>query len=112
MVKITIEDIVFWIIILFVIGVMIWMLFGSPTIESALITIGGGLISSEILLWKKFYYLDKRVALSFMRMKNNIEKIEIKMNNRFDKTNENMDSGFKKINNKLILNENKLNRKR
>lgn len=108
MVKITIEDVVFWLIILFIIGIIIWMLSGSPTLESALISIGGALISSELLLWKKFYSLDKRVALSFMKIKHDMNEGFMKIRHDIDKNNMSIKTRFDNIENKLeILIKNK-----
>ncbi len=86
------EDIAFWILILAALAVILWLLHGSPTLENALISIGIFLLSSELLLWKKYFEVDKNVAVSFMRMKhdlitikgdvesikNNVEKIDVK----------------------------------
>jgi len=73
-----IDDIVFWILILAAIGVIVWLLSGSPTTESALVAIGLFIISSEIFLWKKYFEIDKNVTVSFVKLRSDI-------NNRFDR---------------------------
>jgi len=95
MVKITIEDILFWIIIAFIIGILIWMLSGSPTIEGALISLGGAIISSELLLWKRFYSIDKRTTIGFIKIRNDIKILEMNLNSKLDNINN-------KLNNKQI----------
>jgi len=83
-----IDDIAFWILILAAIAIILWLASGSPTTESALITIGLFIISSEIFLWKKYFGMDKNVAVSFTKLKNNLnnlsqgqERIENRLNN-------------------------------
>lgn len=77
MVKIT--DIVFWLLVLAVIGIALWMLFGSPTIEAGLVSIGLFVIGSEILLWKALFSMDKRTAIGFEKVKLNFERINNKL---------------------------------
>lgn len=102
--KVRFEDIVFWILIFATIAVILWKLFGSPSDIATIITIGIFIISSEALIWKYVFNLDKKTAVEFMKVKNifttvkhDIEKIKIEMNNRFDK----MDNRFDIIDNKL-----------
>ncbi len=89
MTKIKIEDIVFWIFILMIIGTALWLLHGSPPEMNAIISIGIAVAGSELLTWRtifnkdkktllKLSEMDKKTALSFMKIKN-------EMNNRFDK---------------------------
>ena len=75
------EDIVFWILILAAIAVILWLLKGSPTLESALITIGLFIISSELMLWKKYFTLDKNAAVSFTKLRNDMSNINNKLEN-------------------------------
>lgn len=96
---IKIEDILFWILILAIVGIIIWMLVGSPTLENGLISIGLFVIGSEILLWRALFAIDKRtsigfekVKLSFEKVKNNIDNLKNEINNRFDKINSRFDS--------------------
>lgn len=84
MVKIKIEDIIFWLIMLFIIIVAFWMLHGSPMDSSAIISIGLAFASSELLLWKKYYETERKTALGFMRIGKDMEKNNIIINNRFD----------------------------
>ena len=57
----------------------LWLLKGSPTLENAVITIGLFIISSELMLWKKYFEIDKNTAVSFMRLKNDISNISKKL---------------------------------
>jgi hypothetical protein len=79
-----IEDIIFWLIIIFIIGIALWLLHGSPTEEGAIISIGMAIVSSELMIWKKFYSLEKKTAISFIKTKNEIKLLENNMNHRFD----------------------------
>ena len=62
---IKIENILFWILIFVIVGVIIWMLFGSLSLESSLIAIIIFVSASEILLWKSLFAIDKRSAFGF-----------------------------------------------
>lgn len=79
MVKIT--DIVFWLLILAVIGIALWMLFGSPTLEVGLVSISLFVAGSEILLWRALFSVDKRTAVGFERVKLDFERINDKLGN-------------------------------
>ncbi len=82
--RIKIEDIIFWIIIFLIIAVAIWLLYGSPTEIGALIAIATFTAASELLIWKFIFNLDKEVAISFMKVKHDIDKLRIEINIRFD----------------------------
>ena len=69
------EDVVFWLLTLAVLGIVIWLLHGSPTLEDALLSITALILSSEFMLWKKYYAIDKNTAVSFMRFKNNLDQL-------------------------------------
>jgi hypothetical protein len=98
MVKIKIEDIIFWIFILIIIGTALWLLHGSPPEMNAIITVALGVAGSELLIWKKIFSIekdsnfailkiDKNISLSFMKIKNEIEKNNILINNKLDNLN-------------------------
>jgi len=70
------DDIAFWILILATIAVILWLLRGSPTLENGVITIGLFLVSMIILLYKKYFEIDKNTTISFMKVKN--EFMEVK----------------------------------
>ena len=72
--KIKIEDIIFWVLIAFIVGIAIWKIIGSPTDTTALISITLFIAGSEILLWKAFFSIDKKTATGFEKMKNNNDK--------------------------------------
>lgn len=74
---IKIEDIIFWIIIISIIAIALWLLSGSPPESDALITIALFMAASELLVWKKIFSMDKNTAISFVKLKND-------MNNRFN----------------------------
>ena len=89
--KIKIEDILFWIIILLIIAVAIWKLIGSPTDTATLISITLFIASSEILLWRAIFSIEKKSSLGFVKMKNDLEKYQMNLNFKLDKANENID---------------------
>tara|TARA_Y100000310_G_C20673433_1_gene811517 strand:+ start:1809 stop:2093 length:285 start_codon:yes stop_codon:yes gene_type:complete len=76
--KLKATDIGFWILITLAISVILWMLHGSPTLEGGIISIGVFIISTEMLIWKKFFEIDKNTAISFAKVKNDLD-------NKFDK---------------------------
>ena len=49
--KIKIEDIVFWLLIIAVISIAIWKIFGSPTDTSSIIAIALFTVDSELIIW-------------------------------------------------------------
>lgn len=79
MVKIT--DIVFWLLILAVIGIALWMLFGSPTLEVGLVSISLFVAGSEILLWRALFSVDKRTAIGFEKVKFGFERVDNRLKN-------------------------------
>ncbi len=78
--KINAEDIAFWIFTLSALGVILWLLHGSPTLENALISIGVLIISSEFMLWKKYFEVDKKTALGFAQVKSDLDGIKKDLN--------------------------------
>ncbi len=106
--KITFEDIIFWIFILIIIGAAIWLLSGSPPEIDALIAIGIAVAGSEIMIWKKIYYmensfnlklkdLDKKTTIGFMNVKHDFDKFRLEFNNRID----NIDNKLNEISKRL-----------
>ena len=96
MVKISIEDVVFWLIILFIIGVALWMLHGSPMDSNAIIAIALAFASSELLIWRTIFNMDKRTTIGFMKIKNDMDKNNLIINNK-------LDNKFNTIENKLNI---------
>ena len=93
--KITIEEIVFFLLIAAIVGLAIWKLVGSPTDTAALITLAFLIASSEVLLWKYFYKniysLDKKTEVSFAKVRsemnlirNDIKHMKTEINNKLD----------------------------
>jgi len=87
-----IEDIVFWIIMASIIAVAIWMLIGSPPLENGLLMITIFIASSIILMWKhafslehKITRLDNKTALSFEKLKNEMNTRFNNIENKLDK---------------------------
>jgi len=76
-----IEHILFWILILIIVGLLIWLAFGSPEFESSLIAIGIFVAGSEILIWKAFFSIDKRTAVGFERVKFGFERVDNRLKN-------------------------------
>jgi len=77
--KIKIEDIIFWIIILLIIAAALWLLSGSPPETDALISIALFVAASELLIWKKLFDIDKRTAISFEKVKSELKDIKNKL---------------------------------
>ena len=97
-----IEHILFWILILAVVGIALWMLFGSPTLEAGLISIGLFIVGSEILLWRTFFAFDKKTAVGFERVKLDFERVNDKLGNIKNDINEIKDNVIS-INKKLKI---------
>lgn len=70
-----IEDVALWIFLLAALAIIIWLLHGSPTLEQALVSLVVLLLSSEFLLWKKYYEVDKSTAVAFTTVKNDIQNL-------------------------------------
>ena len=72
---IRIEDFLFWIVIFFIVGISLWLLSGSPGLEGALVAVGLSVATSEVLLWKKLFSIDKKTAVGFVRVSKDFEVI-------------------------------------
>lgn len=77
--KLKAEDIAFWILILAAIFVILWLLNGSPTLESSVVSIGLFIIGSEIMLWKSHFKIDKNTAIGFVKAKNDLDEVKSKL---------------------------------
>ena len=77
--KLKFEDIVFFIVIGLIVFVVLWLLNGSPTLNSAIVSVGAFVASSEILLWRKLFSIDKNTAISFVKLKNYIKNLDIRL---------------------------------
>lgn len=71
-----IEDIIFWIAIIIIIGIAIWKLFGSPTDTAALISITLFMAMSELALWRKVYTIEIRTAVGFTKVRADLNLIK------------------------------------
>lgn len=78
--KIKIEDIVFWILIIVIVTIIIWILSGSPPLENSLPSLIAFLLASELLIWKAHFNMDKKTAVGFMKIRNDL-------NNKFNEIN-------------------------
>ncbi len=78
--KLKAEDIVFFIVIGLALFVLLWLLHGSPTLDNALISIGTFIITSEVLLWRKYFEIDKSVSNGFTKVKSDFEIMKSSMN--------------------------------
>jgi len=85
-------NIVFWLLILSIIGIALWLAFGSPVFETSLIFIVIFVAVSEILLWKflffidnknhkRFSNLDKKTSLGFERVMSDFRLVNNKLGN-------------------------------
>lgn len=90
-----VEDILFWILILVALGIAIWLAFGSPEFENSFLAVIIFVATSEILLWRFLFAIDKRSAVGFEKVKNRLENVENRLIN--------IDSSIIKINKKLKI---------
>lgn len=79
--KLKAEDIVFFIVIGLMVFTALWLLSGSPTFIGALIALFVFAATSDIALWKKLHQIDKSTAVGFVKVKNELEKINDKLIN-------------------------------
>ncbi len=74
--KLSLENLAFWIIIILLIALAVWMISGSPTDTSAIIAIAVFVAASEILLWKSLFSIDKKTAIGFEKIRNDIDSLK------------------------------------
>ncbi|MDP2947181.1 MAG: hypothetical protein Q8N88_03625 [Nanoarchaeota archaeon] len=77
--RIKIEDVVLWIVILMIIGIGIYLLIvtNSPIEVDSLISLTLFVAASELLIWRYLFLMDKKASIAFVKIKeklNNIEK--------------------------------------
>ena len=77
--KIKIEDVIFWVIILLIIATALWLLLGSPPETDALISIALFVAASELLIWRKLFDINKKTAVGFEKVKSELENIKNKL---------------------------------
>ena len=97
MVKIRLEDIVFLIFIVIIIGTALWLLSGSPPEMNAIISVALAVAGSELMIWKKIFSMESKTTIGFIKVGHNIEKMRINIDNRFDKLENSLDKLGKKI---------------
>ncbi|MBS3151533.1 hypothetical protein J4443_04095 [Candidatus Woesearchaeota archaeon] len=90
MVKLGAEDIVFFVSIGLIIFILLWLLSGSPALNAALVSIGVLFINSEFSLWKKFFQLENKINIGFERVKNDIEKLNMRLDTELKYIKENL----------------------
>lgn len=103
MARIKAEDIMFWILVILVVGLAIWKLVGSPTDTAALISFALFIIGSEVLIWKSIFSIDKKTSIGFTNMKNDMSNIKSEVSylkNKIEEINLNLNE---KLNNIEIL---------
>jgi len=93
-----IESIIFWILILTIIGISVWLAFGSPVFETSLIAVMIFVACSEILLWKFLFSFDKRTAVGFEKVRSDLKVMDNKFENRL----RNIENNLGEIKDKLI----------
>jgi len=81
------RNILFWILILAAVGVTVWLNIGFPTIKTGLLMIVIFIATSEILLWKFLFKMDKRTIVGFVKIKSDINNLKNTFNNKFDEMN-------------------------
>jgi len=62
-------DVLFWVLLLAGIGIILWLLFGSPDVISALISVVLFVATSEMLLWKKLFEVEKELKIEIESLK-------------------------------------------
>ena len=80
MVKIKLEDIVFWILIIVIVAIIVWKLFGSPSDTAILMTSVLFMISIILTLWKKVYNIERKTEVGFMKVRGDLNTIKIDIN--------------------------------
>jgi len=88
--NIRLEDIIFWLLIIGIIAVALWLLHGSPPETNALITIAIFVATSELLLWKALFSIDKKTAIGFEKMKNDLKNFRSDIGNKLSNINNNL----------------------
>ncbi|MEK6879195.1 MAG: hypothetical protein AABY22_06275 [Nanoarchaeota archaeon] len=81
--EIKIEDIVFWLLIISVIAIVIWKLFGSPSDIAITISLALFIIGTEMVIWKYFLGLEKKTSISFIKIKYDINEKFNEMSQNF-----------------------------
>mgnify|MGYP006995629777 CR=1 FL=1 len=82
--RIHFEDVMFWIMILAIIGIVLWMLHGSPTDSGAIVGIGAFVATSEILIWKRIFRIERDTSIGFVRVKHDLKLMESNIINKLD----------------------------
>jgi len=70
------DSIVFWILMIVIIGVSIWLAFGSPDFERSLLMVVIFFAGSEILLWRNLFDRDRKVAVGFERVRSDFRVMD------------------------------------
>lgn len=83
--NIKLEDIVIWVIAIALVAIAIWKIFGSPTDTATLISIILFVATSELIIWKKIFTMEKNVAVGFVKMKNDINNKHNELKNLINK---------------------------
>ncbi len=96
------EYILFWILIALIVGIAIWKLIGSPTDTVALISITLFVSGSEILLWKALFDIDKKTAIGFNNIRNDINNLRKGININMDNLNNKLSNMEKAITKKKM----------
>ena len=95
MAKIKTENIVFWILIIIIIAIIIWKLFGSPTDLATYLSIFSIMTALIISIWKGIYNLDTK-------LNNKITSLDRKTSMSFMKLKNDLDNNFTKVNERLV----------
>lgn len=79
------DDVLFWILMFVIIGVSIWLGFGSPDFESSLLMLTVFVAGSEILLWRSLFAKDKKVAVGFEKVRGDFRVMDGRLGNIEDR---------------------------
>ncbi len=91
--KIKFEDIAIFVLLGAALAVILWLLHGSPTLENGIISIGTFIISSVVLLWRKYYQIDSNMKVSFNNVKNDMTNLQNHIDNKLEKIEELLKNG-------------------
>ena len=83
-----------------VVGIVVWLAFGSPDFETSLLAVAMFVAGSELLLWRFLFGVDKKGAVGFERVKFGFKQVGNKLESMDGKIT-NIEKDVGEIRNKL-----------
>ncbi|MCK4649695.1 hypothetical protein KAT36_00535 [Candidatus Pacearchaeota archaeon] len=74
--RIRFEDVIFWILIAGIIGIVLWMLHGSPSNAGAIVGVGLFVAASELVLWKNMFEIERNTSIGFVKVKSEFKDVK------------------------------------